>query len=426
MPSSSYFSLPLRPSKGLEFRRNPKKRKRGDEDTNNESEEEESSFVNGSGNGAGSTAAGVSTSRGQSSTNSAPVKEASLSMAPGDAHQYLISGQPFNQPLPKGNFPHTPLSSVSDPAGAGTDMEWKHIRSELASLNPPLYVPIKSRIRSTKRSTPAGESGLRRQHLSVLTTLLNRLLCEGDFARASRAFGLLLRSHGVGGADVDIRKQGYWGIGAEILFRRDRTTAGQKKTSKSENYEEGGCDRAVKASNMTFNKEGFAEAKDYYERLILQYPYRKTAPNATSALDFYPAMFGLWIYATQQEFKIARKLLDEGSEESEKQGTEDDEDVDGEEKEALSPIQRMQHENQQYEQRDEIRRSEMQQAEEIAARLDELLLSPPYSDSPELRQLQTSLSLWIADLAVPEVPPVHGSEDDQEEDRPGWISEPDG
>ncbi|KAI9714658.1 MAG: hypothetical protein M1812_006323 [Candelaria pacifica] len=425
MPSSSYFSLPLRSSKASGLEGNPKKRKRGDEEVNDERDVEFSTPFDSSSHERGKLAADESASRTQGSATKVPAENASLSMVSGDAHQYRIAGQPFDQPLPEDNFPHTPLCSTSEPPETGLHTETRDVRTEIASLNPPLYVPNKFGISSTKNPTSTGENGLRRQHFGVLITLLNRLMCEGDFARASRAFGLLLRSHGVGGADVDIRKQGYWGIGAEILFRRDVPVAGRKKAQVSQNVDEDSYDRVDDAPNIAFNKEGFAKAKDYYERLILQYPYRKTAPHAISALDFYPAMFGLWIYATQEEYKIARKALEEESEESEELEKEAKGEEDEDEKEVLSRLRGVEHEKHQYEQREEIRRQEMQQAEEIAARLDDVLLSPPYSDSLQLRQLRTMLSQWVDNLAIPEAPLVHGSEDEQERSTRGWSTEPD-
>ncbi len=419
MPSSSSFSLPLRSGRVPDLDGNPKKRKRDNRDVDDDSGREQPGFIDDSSHKAGATAP---TSPSQRLAKSAPSGDGPIPMTPSDAHQYRIAGQNFDEPLPEGNFPHRPLRSVSEPPETETDLEKRDIRAELASLNPPLYVPNRSGIRSAGKPISTRENGLRRQHLGVLTTLLNLLLCEGDFVRASRAFGLLIRSQGVGGADVDVRKQGYWGIGAEILFRRNLPVARKEETQISKDHFEDEDNHQNKAFQKAFDKDGFAKAKDYYERLILQYPYRKTAPHTTSALDFYPPMFGLWIYATQQEFLIARKTMEEESQESEEPDREESDDANEDEKGAWSPMRHVRNENQQYEQREDIRKRELQQAEEIAARLDELLLSPPYSDSVQLRQLQTMLALWVKDLAVSEIPPVHGSEDEQEGGKLNWSS----
>ena len=56
----------------------------------------------------------------------------------------------------------------------------------------------------------------------------------------------------------------------------------------------------------------------------------------------------------------------------------------------------------------EVRAKELEQAQQIAARMDEIIVSPPYSDSPELLELRGMISLWIADLFVLSVPqPEH-------------------
>nr|KMM68598.1 hypothetical protein CPAG_04924 [Coccidioides posadasii RMSCC 3488] len=178
----------------------------------------------------------------------------SVILTPDEAHQYRIAGQPPDMELPGGNFPHSGLSSASGVKPATR----RRIESDLAQLNPPVFLPGSAR------------NSLRLKHLGVITTILHRCLLEGDYVRAGRAWGLILRDEW-GGHAVDVRTEGRWGIGAEILLWRD----GQMAAAGAEG---GGGKGGYKTE--WFSRRGFERAKQYYERLILHYPYRKHAPNA--------------------------------------------------------------------------------------------------------------------------------------------------
>lgn len=148
--------------------------------------------------------------------------------------------------------------------------------------------------------------GLRQQHLDVLTSLLHRCILEKDYRRASRAWGMLLRME-VNGHPLDIRAQERWGIGAELLLHGGNDLRSHVAPEESETRELG--ERLQDQSADSF-QSGLMKAKDYYERLILQYPFRKSAADSTSSLTFYPVMFGVWIHSIQLRYKlIMAKLL---------------------------------------------------------------------------------------------------------------------
>ena len=219
--------------------------------------------------------------------------------------------------------------------------------------------------------------GLRKQHLAVVIAILHRSLLAGNYVRAGRAWGMLLRAEAEG-RSMDVRKYGRWGIGAEILLFRE-TQLKRKRTEpegpeEHEKYHPATRDNFGAHQNppTLFSQEGFSKAKDYYERLILQYPYRKTMPNATSSMQFYPAMFGLWIYAVQETHKSILTGDDGRSADHESINSR------------------------------KIRVMTLQSASEIAIRLDELLVSPPYSDQAELWRLRGMVALWTADLLYEE------------------------
>ena len=239
------------------------------------------------------------------------------------------------------------------------------------------------------RSRPSDLTGLRKQHLAVLIAVLHRCLFAGDYLRAGRAWGMLLRAESQGHA-MDLRTYGRWGIGAEILLFRDTQLTQRQQPAIDEEdktVDQSTADRGktTQKSSPLLSHEGFGKAKDYYERLVLQYPHRRTMPNATSSLDFYPAMFGLWVYAVQYKYNNMLSGFKAKPPEIGLDGTNTNEEV-------------------------RVRHATFRSASEIAAHLDELLVSPPYSDSLRLWRLRGMIALWMADLLQPDDPADFGSE----------------
>ncbi|EKV09698.1 hypothetical protein PDIG_29350 [Penicillium digitatum PHI26] len=185
---------------------------------------------------------------------------------------------------------------------------------------------------------------------------------------------------------MDVRNEARWGIGAEILLRRDeQETSASPGTTKVPN--------AMESTPINFTAKGFAAAKEYYERLILNHPFTKSSPQSISSLHFYPAMFGLWVYNTQEESKATRKNLALRQEEEPDEFSEDD-----------NSESEFAHRRKSQSKVDAavtaIRALELEQAQQIAVRMDQLLASPPYSDSPELLELRGMICLWIGDLSL--------------------------
>ncbi|PWY84659.1 hypothetical protein BO94DRAFT_536253 [Aspergillus sclerotioniger CBS 115572] len=372
VPAASVFSLPLtpwqQPSSVRVAQYEPRKRKKDLDDWGDNDED-----VDGDTTDAASEAAPPGPS---------------LTLSPDEAHQYRIAGLSFDQELPGGNFPHAPMKC--QPTRRQTR---NRVLKELTSLSSPIYPP----------QSAAHQGNLRLQHLAVLSSILHRCLLQKDFVRAGRAWGLILREE-IGGTPVDVRTEGRWGIGAEILLRRGC----QNPDMASGNAQEGDAGHsAAPSSGLLFTREGFENAKQYYERLIIQHPYRKAAPDAISSLHFYPAMFGLWIYVTEEESSVSRQRIwdthgavpDDNSE---------DEDTAAELHGHASSRQKT---NAMIA---GVRKGELDQAQKIAARMDEILGSPPYSDSPELLELRGMVSLWIADLFVSSLP--YGQKDEYMDD----------
>ena len=197
-------------------------------------------------------------------------------------------------------------------------------------------------------------TSLRMQHLSAMSAVLHQSLMKRDYARARRALGLILRTD-VRGTPIDIRAAGNWGIGAEILFRH---------------YDQPpGPGISINARHER-RRRGFKEAKEFYEMLIVRYPFHRSRPESVNAIDFYLAMFSLWIYVAQAE---GHNVLND-------QLRSDDQMPDSSEQ-------------------TELRRQELQQATEIGARMDKCMAAAPYIDNRDLLRLRAMVAEWQADLS---------------------------
>ncbi|OJD22224.1 hypothetical protein ACJ73_06431 [Blastomyces percursus] len=386
--SSSYFSLPLapwqQPSSFRTAQYEARKRKQNVQEPGQDVEKNEVSITSTSYDDTSATNSTESGADGESAEGSGPRQ--SIILTPNEAHQYRVAGQPFHKELPGRSFPHSGLGRRKT-----TKISRKQIEKELSQLSPPIFIP----------RAGGHNSSLRLQHLGVTTTILHRCLLEGDYARAGRAWGLILRDE-FGGHGMDVRSGGRWGIGAEILLWSDHNAIPHSSTSTG--IGDAGIPHSHPRRHL-FTRRGFERAKSYYERLILQFPYRKTAPGALGPLDFYPAMFGLWISLVHEESQSARDAammdMPDMAEMYDLDPTHDDN---------MSISSHMPHRrhssiNQKNDIIAEARRKELAEAQQIAAQMDELLISPPFSDSHELLRLRGMLSLWIADLFISSASP---------------------
>ncbi len=268
-------------------------------------------------------------------------------LTPDEIYQYAVAGRPVEDKLPDHPFPHADNTSRCEPARFDYDLRQKLKPAHASCL---------------ERGTSSAVQSLHQQHLAVMTTILHRCLLEQDFVRAGRALGMILRDE-VGGRPVDIRAQGRWGIGAEILLRQDaqKQHRSQEQSRSSSPEQNTSLDRP----RAWFSRKGLEDAKKYYERLIVQYPFYKQNPGAVNALDFYPAMFGLWIYVVHQEAKL--KSVESQS------GPNDSDDT-------------------------QIILEELSQAREIADRMELVMSALPYREDYDLVDLSRNVRVWIHDL----------------------------
>jgi len=282
--------------------------------------------------------------------------------------------------IPPSPFPHAPAKAIKEPYGR------KEIQEEIAKSPTRLYaVNALSKTASLNKQSEA--TSLKKTHLNVLSTVMHRCLLDHDYARAGRAWGMLLRTQVTGGHPVDPRNHDRWGIGAEILLR------GRPSNVSNDDARQLPDEEAL--SESMFSEEGFELAREYYERLIIQYPYRKLNPHGVDERTFYPAMFSLWIFEVCEKSKRARRRANEHVRRRRSRSMSINS-VPGD-----RPDQSRTRE-------DAIQVEELARAMEIAERLDQLVASPPFDKHASLLDLRGQVSMWTSVL-------VAGNFDDEDD-----------
>nr|POF00966.1 rna polymerase i-specific transcription initiation factor rrn11 [Quercus suber] len=216
-------------------------------------------------------------------------------------------------------------------------------------------------------------SALKRRHVDNLTTILHTCMLRRDWARASRAWALLLRTE-IEGRGVDIRRHERWKVGAELLMRRpnqDTPRAERLPPSREESDDSSASGSEIPLVEPVISEQGFRLARQYYERLILQYPHTARGQTLPTALVFYPALFNIWVYEVQAQSKRALQR----------------EDADRSSSGSAEPVQQS-----------GIHVRELAEALRIAERMDELLVTPDFDISAPLLQLRGMVGLWLFDL----------------------------
>ncbi|KAK4939999.1 hypothetical protein LTR10_019851 [Elasticomyces elasticus] len=263
-------------------------------------------------------------------------------VTPSERLQRRVAGQPINQHPPPLPFPHSQTRKSPDQEAFVKKRVVKDANAQRHDL----------------------PRSLRFQHLSALTAIVHRCLLQEDFPRASRALGLMFREESLK-RSAAARNQGYMGIGAEVLLRQ-----GNSKRSPSD----------TTPTPVSFTSEGFENARRFYERLIVKHPFHKSWPGSVNAVDFYLALFNMWVYVVHAEY--SKQNLKASESEGILHET------------ASSPrvVERVTSVD------TGAKVRELEQAREIASRMDTCMASLPYRDEPELIRLRAMVALWMADL----------------------------
>ncbi|KAK8128491.1 hypothetical protein PG984_009599 [Apiospora sp. TS-2023a] len=425
----------------------------------------------GSGGGGGSSRQTEFTSTpfgSQASFSSLPANSINpLSHSPDTLRQFAVAGLDPDEEVPSKvypKFPHKGISSrnnafSSKRGGANNNRKKGGRMSALTSgseadVDTDVSDNNNRRGRNDSRKDLDGEEdddgfqmnySARMRHLSTLTAIMHRCLHEGDIPRAKRAFNLLIRTK-----DVDIRVNGLWNIGVEILMRegeqqkqqqQPNATADAAADDKGKQPEEDpwrlGQPLVNSQQDTQAAEEGTPEnpqplqlperwgsaanidtVREYLQSLIQQYPYDRQRPHMVSAVDFWPTLFSIEIYNLDAEFKKAMRQLKarededgdeiEAGESSENEAShyrhsddddEDSKDAIGEDRETRR-LRRREDARQarRHRARDEVRAQTRGAAEQVAARMDQQMENRPYTTHGELLRLRGMLSLYVADL----------------------------
>lgn len=305
-----------------------------------------------------------------------PSKIANFTGKSEQRNQYHLAGLEADEKRPLHPFPHAPQRQKT------TVLD--RVRNELQTLNPPLahldpcwYEPS---------IHDEAKEGLRGKHLANVTTLMHHMLLKGDFERAGRAWGLLLRSgrltktikNNTGYLAMDVTARNRWGIGAELLMRNTQHNGHVPNLGAMQGME-------GRSDDMQFSEEGFRAAREYYERLIVQYPvhHQRKGPSAT---NFYAAMFSLWIYEASQRSKCAeQKLATDERESSASPAFGHSSSDDGAENDRDRRLRA-------------VKTRELEDARTIASRLDDVIGAPPLDRNAELLQIRGMVALWVGTL----------------------------
>ncbi|KAL0944208.1 uncharacterized protein CTRU02_202095 [Colletotrichum truncatum] len=232
-----------------------------------------------------------------------------------------------------------------------------------------------------------------KQQFRPLVRAIYGFLDKGDVANAKRAFGILVRSH-VYGKPVDIRRNNYWALGAEILMRE-----GDGRESRADESQE------VEA----YPAENILRVREYFQDLIQRYPYNFKYRNAVSAVDFWPALLSYEVYQvhTQQTASLRRleREVEDWEDDSWQEphpGSGIDEMMDDTDMKAEIPVWQADARDRRLRQaRDLIRVRTLDGLRQVASRMDDLLEDRPYSTKPELLRLRGMVSLYMGDLLIP-------------------------
>ena len=302
---------------------------------------------------------------------------------PDATYQYEIFGRARYEAVAQVNFPRAFPHSLADDPKPRIELE---LIDELAQLQSPLQIAASLDL----TETTAKVLGLRQRHQRVLTSMMHKCLLESDYVRAGRAWGMLLRAEH-GGRSFDPRSNARWGLGAEVLFQR------QIKVARSD-FEVARLSKDGVLNNqhlvpMISSLKDAKQAKDYYERLILQYPLRKFAPNVTGPHEFYLATFGLWIYTVKEHYSLSVAVIDRGVVGGADGKASNEEEYGS--KLSKSDLSLFKHR-----QRESVRQHTLHGALEIALRLHEMLKAPPYSDNADLWELLGMVYTWVGSLSI--------------------------
>jgi hypothetical protein len=324
-----------------------------------------------------------------------------LSHPPNLLKQFAVAGLSENEQLPSlkiPDFPHRPLPRSRQPEqGQDGENEADEAEDEVGGEEGKVGSDSEG-AKLRKRSLAADSRRERRareieRNIGVVVAIARRSLAAGDIKRAKAAFATLLRSR-IYGQKLDLRYDGYWAIGAEILMREEEEydTSAQPADSTLEKMK----------SKRWGSTKNMARLKTYFEYLARLYPYFRSHKLTTNALDFSCMLFSCETYNIYVEHMLALEKLEAENEDEDDGGSDHrsrmDVDDGSEGSQSRSPSPAMPGKQ---EKRNKLRLVALEGMKETASRMDEMMSTPPYSTDFEMLRLRGMVALYMADLVLP-------------------------
>lgn len=117
-------------------------------------------------------------------------------------------------------------------------------------------------------------------------------------------------------------------------------------------------------------------------------------------------MFSLWIYSVNEQHLLELTNIGKTAQAVHRSDrSKNDENENNSTSSSSSPYMQLR----ESQRRGQIRQKTLDRAQEIAARLEELLVSPPYIDNSRFWKLRGMVALWIEDLSVVDLASENGS-----------------
>ncbi|KAH7375924.1 hypothetical protein B0T11DRAFT_271230 [Plectosphaerella cucumerina] len=345
-----------------------------------------------------------------------------LSHTPSTLSQFLVAGLADWEKIPSKvikNFPHSPWR---DPASrrkrrarrgssvaSGFDSDGHASSGDITSTDGETEFETEADD-ETSRMPKDKKYAAERAALRPLAQSVAIFLSRGDVPSAKRAYGLLMRSK-ISGKRVDIRRNHYWELGAEILMREqppEEHTWGPGPAANEEHAKR----------RLIYPLANVPKVRDYFEDLIRNYPYHKAAKAAASAMQFHPALLSYEMYQAHAHYLQALEQAEVDAREW-RAGIDDPDYAMADGRDLGEPG----HIGDDYPERSQRRRSfgspsaaqeaQLMQAKdsvrvqalasmrELMERQDRLLEDPSFSRNGELLRLIGLLALYISDLTTP-------------------------
>lgn len=352
----------------------------------------------------------------------------------GTLKQLRIAGLTDNDILPSTyipHFPHRPIrphhlsqtESSEDDYSSSDDNDDDDDEERGASTTDSAATPLSGKAREKVRRAKAMRDA-QDQHLGFLTNVVLRALEEGDMARAKRAFGLVRRSE-VRGKPVDLRRNGLWSLGAEVLMREGEVPRrGRRRVVLDGNDDDDAVSVAAAEAEAHMDLDvqqpvrrwgsaaNMPQLRTYLEGLVRQYPYNRLHPDSISDVDFYPVLFGCEFYNTWAEHRLALERLDRDSEAWSDDINMPDEEPYAEDFDADQVLHLTGRDRRLRQSKAELGLQAMATMREIVKRMDTLMENAPYKTSVEMLRLRGMVALYVGDLSVAPPPRTHEEEDD--------------